>query len=333
MTLPIATSPRSRVLLSMALLCVAFAFAACGTAKETYTPGTLSKEQKARCLAAAQAYVDSDPSYPALRDELKQDPVAIKWFVRYLVFAVIKCREGQVQLVSEETMFLDQVRGSTNEPVRWDLPGQRPDSRAIAQIIAIGEPSVEVVVKDLATSGQEFLRALGIEVLTGIGDPAVPALLELARSGDQRQQRVAARALGQVGARGASLEALRELSHSPEWRIRSDAAQGLARGGSGARDLLFSMLSDEDPFVRRKSAESLGHYEDPVAAGRLIDFMEKCKGDGDMDCEIAAQDALQHMAGTKGPRSVSAWRRFAAELPAVETSAPVKSEAQKREDG
>ena len=77
----------------------------------------------------------------------------------------------------------------SKEPVEWNLPGQRPDSRAIAQIVAIGEPAVAVVVNDLALSPQEFLRSIGIELLTGIGDPAVPALLKLARTGDQQQPR------------------------------------------------------------------------------------------------------------------------------------------------
>ncbi|MFT4511727.1 MAG: HEAT repeat protein [Planctomycetota bacterium] len=294
---------------------------ACGTAANTYTPGEITKEQKARCRVVAQAFVDSKPEYPALREELREDPVAMAWFVRYLVSEIVHAREGQAEKLGEKKVRIDRVKEATkgrDTPAEWHLPGQHADSRAVGQVIAIGEQAVDVVVHDLVLKPQEFLRAIGVELLTGIGDPAVPALLELASTGDQQQQRVAARALGELGAVGPSFEALKQLARSPVWRIRSDAAKGLASGGPEARDFLIGMLQDEDPFVRRKAGEALARYKDRIAATALIDFLESCKGSKDLTGELAAQKALQAIAGTRGPRSASAWRRFVDEMPSGE---------------
>ena len=316
-----ASSPRLSLAFSLVAVAVlGVTVAGCGTTSG-YTPGQIDKNQMARCKEVAQAYVDSTPEYPQLRDTLREDPVAIAWFVRYLESEIVQAREGQVELLGEEKVRLDRVKEMqqrSKEPVEWNLPGQRPDSRAIAQIVAIGEPAVAVVVNDLALSPQEFLRSIGIELLTGIGDPAVPALLKLARTGDQQQQRVAARALGEIGARGVAFDALRELAGSAEWRISSDAAQGLAHGGPEARDLLMQMLRDEDAFVRRKAGESLANYKDRVAAVALVDFLEQCQQQKDWTGELAAQKALQGIAGTRTPRAAQAWRRFAEEMDAGE---------------
>ena len=286
-------------------------------AEAGYTPGKLDSDQMKQCRAVAQAYVDAKPEYSGLLDELRADPVALAWFVRYLESEIVGAREGQAELLGEEKVRIDRVkamRGQNKDPIKFDLPGQRADMRAASQIIAIGGPAVDVVVNDLVLSSQEFLRAIGIELLTGIGDPAVPALLRLASTGGQQQQRVAARALGEVGAVGASFDALRELSRSPVWRVRSDAAKGLANGGPAARDLLVEMLGDEDLFVRRMACQSLAGYRSGRVAAAIVDYLQACQKSEDRSGELSAQKALQSMAGVKSPRTAVAWRRFADEM-------------------
>lgn len=297
------------------VLLTAFLLPGCSSTPVNYAPGELSPEQRAKCREVAQAYVDGDDKYLEMRDELMEDPVALMWFVRYLEHEIVQQREGHIEIIGEETVPAEDVRPDPKAPTPWNLPGQRPDRRAMRQIVAIGEPAVGVVVQDLALSKQEFLRSIGIEILAGIGDPAVPALLDMASTGAAAQQRVAARALGKIGARGEALEALRKLARSPEWRTRSAAAEGLKNGDAGARDLLIEMLSDKDDFVRRKAGESLGHYRDRNAANALCDFLEACKKADDMTGELAAQKALRIMAKTKLPRSVALWRRYASSLP------------------
>ncbi len=292
----------------------AVALAACAGAPSGYTPGEMTKEQMAQCRAVAQAHFDRADGYAALRDELRRDPLASKWFVRYLVHSIVTMREGQSMLLSEQKVRVDQIREMRDEPAQFDLPGQRDDLRAIGEIVAMGEPAVEVVIEDLLKDRQEFLRTIGVEVLTAFGDRAVPQLLQLARAGDGRQKGYAARALGAIGARGPALEALQELARAPEWRVRSDAVQAMASGGVAARDQLIAALEDGDPFVRRKAAESLGSYPDAVAAAALVGFLEQSKQRNEWPGEVAAQKALQRIAGTSGLRTAAAWRRFADEL-------------------
>ena len=78
------------------------------------------------------------------------------------------------------------------------------------------------------------------------------------------------------------------------------------------------MLGDEDPFVRRKAGEALARYKGRVAATALVDYLESCKSSKDWTGELAAQKALQTIAGSKGPRAAAAWRRFVDEMPAGE---------------
>ena len=300
------------------MLCMIGLLVGCSLTSERYSPGELSLSQRARCRAVAQAYVDHAPEYPQLLGQLREDQVAIAWFVRYLEAEIVSAREAQAELIGEETVAAEDVRRSTDDPIEWNLPGQPRDRRALGQIVAIGKPAVEVVVHDLVLSQQEFLRAIGIELLTGIGGAAVPALLELAQTEGGQQQRVSARALGRIGARGPALEALRQLAHSGSWRIRSEAASGLAYGSDGARDLLLEMLHDEDAFVRRKAGEALASYRDSVSATALVNFLEACQASGDFKGELAAQKALQGLAKKKGMRTVAAWRQFVEEMASEE---------------
>ena len=306
------------------MLCMIWLLAGCSLTSgnslsaERYSPGELSLSQRARCRTVAQAYVDRAPEYPQLLGQLREDQVAIAWFVRYLEAEIVTVREARAELIGEETVAAGEVQRSTNDPAEWNLPGQPRDRRALGQIVAIGKPAVEVVVHDLVLSPQEFLRAIGIELLTGIGDAAVPALLELAQTEGGQQQRVSARALGRIGARGPALEALRQLAHSESWRIRSEAASGLTDGSDGARDLLLEMLRDEDAFVRRKAGEALASYRDSVSATALVNFLEACLASGDFKGELAAQNALQDLAKKKSMRSVAAWRRFVEEMASEE---------------
>lgn len=323
MTFPAATNqPRSVRTRSMRMSwLLVLATAACGTPEASYTPGKLSKEQMARCRAVAQAYVDSSDDYPELRDGLRDDPIALQWYVRYLESEIVHAREGRSELLGEKKVRMDRIKEATRsgkKQVPWNLPGQHADTRAVGQIIEIGEPAIDVVVNDLVLAEQEFLRQIGVDLLAGIGDAAVPALLQLASTGDQKQQRAAARALGEVGAKGPSFEALKQLAGSSDWQTRSGAAMALANGGGEARELLVSMLGDEDPFVRRKAGESLANYKDRRAATALVDYLEQCKRQEDWNGEMAAQKALQMIAGSKGPRAAAAWRRFADEMPAGE---------------
>ena len=313
--MPVTVAPESHERsVRVAALAALAALGACASAPEAYSPGELSAAQRARCRAVAQAYFDRAEGYVALRDGLREDVLAAQWFVRYLIHSIVTMREGQSVLLSEEKVRLDTIRRMRSAPAQFDLPGQRDDLRAIGEIVAMGEPAIEVVVEDLLKNRQEFLRTIAAEVLAAFGDRAVPEVLEVATSGDARERGYAARALGAIGARGPALEALRQLTTSAQWRVRSAAVQALGDGGDDARDLLVRMLADEDPFVRRKAAETLANYPGAGAAAALVAVLEASKAREEWPSELAAQQALQQIAGADGPRSVAAWRRFVAEL-------------------
>ncbi|MCB9876186.1 MAG: HEAT repeat domain-containing protein [Planctomycetes bacterium] len=301
-------APRAR---AACLLLVVLA----GCASAGYTPGQLSEQQRAACRAVAQAFIDDAPEHEELRAELRRDPVAAQWYVRWLEVQVVRLREGEGEVSVSQTVKAKYAMLQLREdPGEWRIGGRRPESAAIDELAWFGELAVPVVVKDLLDPQQAFLRRLGIEMLVRIGAPAVPTLIDQVRGGDELQQRAAARALGEIGAEGAALEALAELSRSGDWKVRADVAQSLHRGRAGARDLLLKMLDDEDSFVRRKAAASLGYYRDAFTVRALADFLLRCQERRDFDAEVAAQNALQGIAQKLGARTVAAWRAFADEL-------------------
>ncbi|MFK7741911.1 MAG: HEAT repeat domain-containing protein [Planctomycetota bacterium] len=324
MTFPVAMDPRWDGLLSALFVALLGLTAGCSTAEEArYTPGSLDRDQKARCREVAQAFLDSSEAYPELRDDLLSDPVATRWYVRYLISVVVEAREGRAELLQEERVRVNEIKkrrdqraggqgtGGQGTGGDWSLPGQRKDRRAIDQIVAVGEPAVEVVVEDLLLFGQEFLRTIGVEVLAGIGSSAVPTLLARARTGSDADLRAVARALGAIGPDGAALDALGELAGSAAWQVRSDVARALGGGGAAARAMLVRMLDDEDPFVRRQACAALGRHQDDVAAAiEVLDYMQACQKSEDFKGELAAQEALQNFSGTRRPRSAAAWRKY-----------------------
>lgn len=314
-----------------ARLGVALLLAACGSdaqvRRSDYTPGELDAQQLARCREVAESFQAGADDHAARREQLRDDPAAIGWYVRYLEAEIVRVREGSYAVEGQERFAA--ARGARDDlhdkqqaarirayragegAAEWQLVANRPDSRAIAEIVAIGMPAIEVVVNDLLLSGQEFLRSIAVDVLAGIGEPAVAELLRIVREGSVAEQRAAVRALGAIGAGGDAFRALEQLADSSQWRLRSEVARAFGGGGAAARDALIGMLDDDDAFVRRQVAAALGrHRGDAVAMRALVDFLEASQRGEDMDAEVAAQQALQTCSGTRRMRSVADWRAY-----------------------
>ena len=66
--------------------------------------------------------------------------------------------------------------------------------------------------------------------------------------------------------------------------------------------------------MRKKAAETLANYPDAVAAAALVAFLELSKQRNDWPGEVAAQHALQQIAGADGPRTAQAWQNFVEQL-------------------
>lgn len=294
-----ARGPLRRAAAAWAML-----FAACaGSSVEPFRPGALDAAQLELCRATEQAYRRGADDYEALRASAAADPTTAAWLVRMFVRDVFTVREGRTLGKDEELL---RAAAKIEDPV---------ESRATAEIVRMGAVAVPTLVGDLLCHSQPQPRELGIELLARVGAPAVPAVVELAQHGDTRQRRAAGRALGAIGTAGDVLPALRQLLADGDYTVRADALRDLHDGGAPVRALLIDRLrADADPFVRRTAAQSLAHFRDRVAATALIDYLERCKTDRDYRGEEAAQDSLQTLAGSHGPRTPAAWRAFAQTL-------------------
>lgn len=285
----------------------AFLFAACAGTR--YEPGKLSDEQVAKCRALEVAYRANAPEYPALRDELVRDPVAAAWVVRMFVRDLFAVREGRPLGGDDELL---RAAAHIADPV---------EVRALAEIRTLGAVAVPTLIGDLLRHDQPQPRELGIELLGLVGAPAIGPVQEVARSGEARHRRAAARALGRIGIDGAVLATLRELASDEDFTVRADALRSLRGGGEGVRDLLCERLQgDPDPFVRRVAAQTLGAFPATATALCLVDYLERCKREKDWPGEQAAQASLQQLAGTRSPRTPQAWRAWAPELDARASS-------------
>jgi HEAT repeat protein len=134
----------------------------------------------------------------------------------------------------------------TDDPegyVRYDAAialGVLGDERAIASLVALMQKPDEQHCVDSAA-------AMGLDRL---GQPAVPALLNVLQSGSNEARRLAASVLGSIGDRGAVEPLARFLTHSDK-DLRIAAIEALAQlGGSDCLALLQPCLQDPVPEVR-----------------------------------------------------------------------------------
>lgn len=273
---------------------------ACSSAPARFEPGALTAAQVELCRAAEKAYREQAADYPQKRAAAAADPVAAAWLVRMFLRDLFVAREGQ-PLGEDQPLFRAAAR--VVDPV---------ETRALAELRTLGAVAVPTLVGDLLLHSQPQPRELGIELLAMIGAPAVPALQEVARTGETRPRRAAARALGGIGLDDRVLATLRTLAGDSDYTVRADALRSLRGGGEAARTLLTERLAgDPDPFVRRVAAETLGHAEGRAVMLALADYLERCQKEADHKGEVAAQLSLQRIANSSGLRSVADWRTAA----------------------
>lgn len=287
---------------SLALL-TALGAAGCSSGPSRYGPGALSPAQVEQCRGVEAAYRQQSADYAQRRDAALADPVVTSWLVRMFVRDLFAAREGQE--LGEDTPLL-RAAARIQDPV---------EVGALAELQVLGATAVPTLVGDLLLHEQPQPRELGIELLTRIGVPAVPALQQVARTGSARARRSAARALGGIGQDERAVATLRELASDPDFTVRADAVRSLRTGGEPVRRLLIERLrADDDGFVRRTAAQSLGAFRGADSMLALVDYLEYCKRAPDPKGEQIAQQSLQQLAGSRGPRTPDAWRAAAARL-------------------
>lgn len=287
--------------------------AACAGAPPRHQLAPLSPEQQQLCVTVEKAYRGEAAEYPALRDRATTDALVAAWLTRMFVRDIFTAREQRP--VGKDEALLRAV-GRLADPV---------ETRAIAELKHLGALAVPTLVGDLLLHNQPQPRELGVELLSHVGQPALPALVEVAQRGLPRQQRAAARALGAIGVDERSLPVLRQLAHDADFAVRADALRALRSGGPAARDLLLDRLrNDPDPFVSRVAALSLGAFPERQVGEALVAFLERSKATIDSRGVEAAQQALQQVTGTTLVRSADAWRDAVAALPGGAAAATVR---------
>src|SRR5512139_1044885 len=132
---------------------------------------------------------------------------------------------------------------------------ERPD---IPRLLA------ELRSSDPQTSGQARLKLLQL------GEPAVPALAEMLRSGTPAERVAAANTLWGMGPRGgAAAPDLAATLADPDTELRVAAAMALQNMGEVAAPAVLALtkaISDRDVRVRQAAVKALGAIGPPASA-------------------------------------------------------------------
>ncbi len=123
------------------------------------------------------------------------------------------------------------------------------------------QPNIGGLVADLQGGDPEKVGRANLELIR-IGEPAVPALIDMLRSGDPKLRAAAASTLWGMGAKGrAAAPFLAEALADPDPALRTAAAMALENMGPQAGEAipaLVKALSDKDNRVRQASVKALG---------------------------------------------------------------------------
>lgn len=254
--------------------------------------------QQERLAKAERLYRAEDPAFAVERDTLAGDPVTALWLTRMLVRDIVLVREGR-----DPDREFERAAARVADPV---------EVRAMTQLVALGGAAMPCIRRDLLESRQGPLRELGIEACARIGSPALPDLDQMQQSSDANQVRGAARALAAMDPTEASLAQLRRAAEHPDFAVRAAAARGLVRGSIPDVALVRAMVAgDLDAFVRRTAAAGLATVPEAQNAEVLVAFLRRCIAETDAAGEKVAQDALQRLSATRGPRTADAWAEWA----------------------
>lgn len=166
-------------------------------------------------------------------------------------------------------------------PVRITLPREvptlldalrSPDWRVRYEAVrGLGEMDDPAVLGPLVAAlddADSDVRDGALESLAGMGETALPELVEWLYSGTLNGREAAARALGII-ATPAALEGLSGALHDESAWVRAATVEALERCGADAVPALAGALKDGDNDVRRAAQAALTRIDTPEARAAL----------------------------------------------------------------
>jgi hypothetical protein len=315
---------------TLPLLLAAVAVAAACAAGRHWSlddPGQPADAQRALLVETERHYRAGEP-FDEARTRIAADPVTAWWWTRMVVRDVMSAREGKITSsesqkarVHDLPEFLADGRRATasDGDALLQTAARRRDpveERALKEIGLLGAESVPCLIHDLARHPQSYVRQIGVDLLARVGPAALPLVeRELASSPEPQQRRTAAQVVGALPPDAARDARLLEFARDPDYTVRAAAYDGLAQaaGESAATALLQrAVAGDADAFARRAAAKALAAHREPASAHALVGYLQRCQDEHDADGAGIAQTSLQRLARTRGPRSLEAWRAWAA---------------------
>jgi HEAT repeat protein len=138
--------------------------------------------------------------------------------------------------------------------------------------MAIKPESIDTLIAHLQ-EGHDTVRSEAALALVMLGEPAVPALIELLSSTNADTRMRAAWALGAIGT--PSVPALIELLKSDDKRLRTEAIRILGViGASDTLNHLMQTLTDSHTEIAARSARAIGRIGDPRAFHALTTALQ-----------------------------------------------------------
>jgi hypothetical protein len=180
---------------------------------------------------------------------------------------------------------------------------------ASKRILEVHEDGIKKAAERVSKAVNEKIAELGSEnvdvrkqaaqELGSIGgpgaDPAVPALANLLKQGEDREVRLfASQSLGLIGE--ASIGTLLDLLKSQDESVREDAIFGLQMAGPAGQSAiptLIESLKDRNPTIRAKAAIALGNIGH--AAKVAISALTEATKDENGDVSYFAKQALEEI--------------------------------------
>ncbi|MBK8975356.1 MAG: hypothetical protein IPM29_05485 [Planctomycetes bacterium] len=271
-------------------------------ADQTFRAREPSPALRAGLRTAAQTWVDGDAArFAELRDGLVGDPLAAFWLTRWMILRMVD--ERRLERRDDDAALIAQ-------------PAWR---RTFDAVVEIGAPAAPCVVLDLLRPADAVGRELGAELLTAIGQPALPALRRVLDVEDERVRRAAVQVVAGLEPTPETRAILDAAARDPRFGVRAQAWRGFVHGAEDAARLRAALATESDPFVRIAIVETLGAHRDVDSARALLTELERALAADDARMVEASRDALQDLAGRSDLTSLAALRAW---VDSLTTAAP-----------